>query len=320
MAIPAIPPPGRDELNRMENRISFLYVERCIIDRSQNALTMRDERGVQHVPGAALGVLMLGPGTTVTHKARELLALNGATMVDVGQFGVRYYGHGRPLSSSTALLQAQARAWGNDRTRLRVARQMYRMRFADDDPSGLNMRQLRSAEGARVKKCYREHAARVGIPWVRRDYDKHDFEAGTPINQALSVGASCLYGLMHAIIVALGMSPGLGFIHTGYYPSFVHDIADLYKANTSIPIAFDTVASGSGDISTDVRRAMRDRFRSTALIAECVRDLQALVAPEVEPETPLVVADVTALWDEVVGEVPGGVDYSADVDDVEDRE
>lgn len=295
----------------MRNRISFLYVERCVVDRDQNAVTLKDQRGTRHVPGANLGVLMLGPGTSVTHPARRLLAENGVTMVDTGEHGVRYYTHGRPLSSSTKLLQAQARAFANDRERLRVARDMFRMRFPDDDPDGLSMRQLRGKEGKRVKDCYREHAARVGIPWVRREYDKNDFESGSPINQALSTGAACLYGVTFAVVVGLGLSPGLGFVHTGYYPAFVHDIADLYKAEYSIPVAFDVVAGGSDDVSHDVRTRMRDLFSSGSLIERCVHDLQRLLRPGVDTaDDDWITVERAALWDESVGEVPGGVDYS----------
>jgi CRISPR-associated protein Cas1 len=66
-----------------------------------------------------------------------------------------------------------------------------------------------------------------------------DYESGTEINKALSAANVCLYGLCHSAIVALGLSPGLGFIHTGHERSFVYDIADLYKAEIAIPVAFE---------------------------------------------------------------------------------
>lgn len=312
MSHPAIPPPGPAELATMRNRISFLYVDRCSIDRHRNALTLRDERGVEHLPGAGLGVLLLGPGTSITHRARQLLADNGATLVDVGEQGVRMYTHAKPLSSSTRLLQAQARAFANDRERLRVARDMYRMRFPDDDPTGYDMRRLRGKEGVRVKACYRANAERTGVTWTRREYDRGDFSAGTPINRALSAGTACLYGICHSVIVALGMSPGLGFVHTGYFPAFVHDIADLYKAEYSIPVAFDVVAAGSDDVARDVRVRLRDTLRSGALLKRCVADVQRLMFPNGDINDDGEDLTVTAtLWDDELGEVPGGVDYSA---------
>ena len=296
----------------MANRISFLYLEHKTIDCDANALTARDMRGVMHIPGAALGVLMLGPGTSITHAARRLIGDNGATIVDVGEQGVRYYGHGRPLATSTKLLQAQARAFANDRKRLDVARAMYRMRFPDgEDIAKLGLRELRGREGQRVKKIYEEQAQRVGLRWAKRDYDPNDFHAGSPIDQALSAGHACLYGITHVVIVALGLSPGLGFVHTGHYPAFVHDVADLYKAELSIPIAFDVAVSGTDDIARDVRKRIRNQLVSGKLIARCVADLQRLFGIDEDDENWLTV-ERSHLWDDLQGEVAGGVNYSHD--------
>lgn len=320
MKIPGVPPPELPELARAQDRISFIYLERCVIHRDSNAITATDERGTVHIPAATVGVLMLGPGTTITHQAMALLADNGATAIWVGERGVRYYAHGRSLANSNRLLMAQAAAVSHRDRRLNVARAMYQMRFADEDTTGLTMQQLRGKEGARVRRCYREHARRTGIAWNQRDYNPDDFTSSDPINQALSSAHACLYGIVHAVIVALGASPGLGFIHTGHELSFVFDIADLYKAEISIPAAFDVAASGSSDIPGDTRRAVRDRVHDGALLERCVRDIrQLLLAPSVpgpmdenwfEPD---ISVDIVRLWDETGIELAGGRNYSNDV-------
>ena len=64
---------------------------------------------------------------------------------------------------------------------------------------------------------------------------------------------ACLYGLAHAVIVALGCAPGLGFVHVGHECSFVYDIADLYKAEVTIPIAFEVAAQAPEDLPAVVR-------------------------------------------------------------------
>ena len=321
MKIPGVPPPELPELARAQDRISFIYLERCVIHRDSNAITATNERGTVHIPAATVGVLMLGPGTTVTHQAMALLADNGATAIWVGERGVRYYAHGRSLASSNRLLMAQAAAVSHRDRRLNVARAMYQMRFPDEDTTGLTMQQLRGKEDARVRRCYREHARRTGIAWNQREYNPDDFASGDPINQALSSAHACLYGIVHAVIVALGASPGLGFIHTGHELSFVYDIADLYKAEISIPAAFDVAASGSADIPGDTRRAVRDRVHDGALLERCVRDIrQLLLAPnasgpigenwfEADPSV-----DVVRLWDETGIELAGGRNYSNDAD------
>lgn len=194
----------------MEDRLSFAYFEHCTIGRDDNAITATDVTGVIHVPAAALSVLMLGPGARVTHQAMTVIGENGATVIWVGERGVRMYAFGKPLTHSSALLQKQAELVSNTRKRLSVARMMYQMRFPGEDVSGLTMQQLRGREGARIRRVYRECSERTGVEWDKRTYDHDDFDAGSEINKALSAANTCLYGLAHAAIVALGCSPGLG--------------------------------------------------------------------------------------------------------------
>ncbi len=61
--------PELQALPQIKERLSFLYVERCVLNRQDSALTVADTRGVVHVPASALGVLMLGPGSKITHRA-----------------------------------------------------------------------------------------------------------------------------------------------------------------------------------------------------------------------------------------------------------
>ena len=98
---------------------------------------------------------------------------------------------------------------------------LYAMRFPDEDVSGLTMQQLRGREGARVRNIYREESQKWNVPWNGRQYDPENFESGDAVNQALSAGHACLYGLAHAVIAALGCSAGLGFVHVGHECSFV---------------------------------------------------------------------------------------------------
>jgi len=108
--IPGPRPVDISELVRARDRLSFVYLERCVVHRDDNAITAMDERGTIHIPAATLGALLLGPGTNVSHQAMVLLAESGATAVWVGERGVRYYAHGRGLSQSSRLLEAQATA------------------------------------------------------------------------------------------------------------------------------------------------------------------------------------------------------------------
>ncbi|MDR7301415.1 type I-E CRISPR-associated endonuclease Cas1e [Haloactinomyces albus] len=303
------------ELVRAVDRVSFLYLERCVVNRDSNAITATDERGTVHVPAASVGVLLLGPGTTITHQAIALMSDSGSTVVWVGEQGVRYYAHGVSLARSSRLLEAQAEAVTNRRSRLRVARAMYEMRFPDEDVSSLTMQQLRGREGARVRRVYRQHSERTGVPWSKRTYDVEDWESGDPVNQALSAANSALYGIVHSVIVALGCSPALGFVHTGHHRSFVYDIADLYKAELTIPVAFDVAAETATDIGGETRRLLRDALHGGKLLERCARDIQRLIlSPEENDETAeeYLDFDVISLWDEHGNFVPGGVSYGGE--------
>lgn len=305
--IPGARPPTARQLNRVVDRISFIYLERCTLSRDANAATATNDQGTVHIPAAGVNVLLLGPGTRITHHAMMLIAQSGATAVWVGENAVRYYAHGVPLARSTRLLEAQAQAVSNRNARLAVARQMYALRFPDEVADHSTIQQLRGREGARVRQVYRRHSERTGVPWVRRDYDPEAFDKGDAINQALSSAHACLYGVVHAVIVGLGCSPGLGFVHTGHSRAFVYDIADLYKAEVTIPVAFECVASEPEDIAADARRRSRDAIRELRVIERCVRDVKQLLLPGEETEFEV---DVSFLWDDKVGAVAGGVDYT----------
>ncbi|MDM4762835.1 type I-E CRISPR-associated endonuclease Cas1e [Galbitalea sp. SE-J8] len=305
---PGPPPPELPELVRAEDRISFICLEHAVIHRDQNAITATDARGTVHIPAASLGALLLGPGTSVTHQAIVLLAESGSTAVWVGEQGVRYYAHGRSLARRSRLLDAQARLVSNQSSRLAVARAMYGMRFADEEVGTLTMQQLRGREGARVRAIYRNESRRTGVPWTGRTYDPDDFAGGDVINTALTSAHQCLYGVVHAVVVALGGTPGLGFVHTGHARSFVFDIADLYKAEITIPIAFDAVAAGPEDIESATRHAVRDAIVANGVLSRCSRDIRTLLLPTDETEANLL-DNVVELWDGQGRHVASGRSY-----------
>lgn len=280
---PSSTPFDRHLLTRMEDRISFLYLERAVLNRDGNALTIQDARGTAHVPATELAVVLLGPGTKVTYAAMALLGDAGVSAVWVGEKGVRYYAHGRPAAKTSRFAEAHARIWSNQRKRLQCARKMYAMRFPGEDVSKLTMAQLRGREGARMKRVYASEARRTGVDWTRRSYDPQNFDSGDPINRALTEGAAALYGIAHAVIVGLGFIPSLGIVHAGTDRSFVYDIADLYKAEISIPAAFDAVAAVPTGDELNVRRLVRDRVVTSRLMQRMVRNLQELMEiPEIE--------------------------------------
>lgn len=300
---------GVAELPRMEDRATFIYIEHAKINRVDSAVTVADAKGVVRIPAAIVGVLLLGPGTDISHRAVELLGDTGTAIVWVGERGVRYYAHGRALASTTRFLMRQAELVTNERSRLKVARKMYQMRFPGEDVSKLTMQQLRSHEGARVRRIYRKLSKEYNVQWNKRVYNPDDFADSDSINQALSAAHVALYGLVHSVIAALGLSPGLGFVHTGHERSFVYDIADLYKAEVTVPIAFSVAAEieAGQDIGRITRQRTRDAFVNGKLLKRMVKDLQTLL--EI-PDEEQIEAVTLSLWDDKAKLVPYGVNYS----------
>ncbi|MEU2462128.1 MULTISPECIES: type I-E CRISPR-associated endonuclease Cas1e [Streptomyces] len=268
------------QLTRTGERLSFVYLERCVVHRDANAITAEDAEGTTHIPSATIGTLLLGPGTRITHQAMSVLGETGAAVCWVGERGVRYYAGGRALTRSSALAEAQAVQWANVRSRLGVARAMYCLRFPDEDPAGLTRHELLGREGRRVKDCYRAQSARTGVPWHGRRYTPGDFSSGDAVNQAITAAAQCMYGIAHAVVASLGCSPALGFVHSGHELSFVLDVADLYKTEIGIPLAFDVAAEDEEDVGSRTRRALRDRINETSLLDRCVNDIKRLLLGE----------------------------------------
>jgi CRISPR-associated protein Cas1 len=193
---------------------------------------------------------------------------------------------------------------------------MYAMRFEEPLDDGLTLRQIRGKEGIRVREAYAAASRETGVPWHGRSYDRGDWRSADPVNRALSAANSCLYGICHAGILALGLSPALGFIHTGKMLSFVYDIADLYKTDVSVPIAFRQAAEGGDALERRVRQALRNILRDRKLLKKIVEDIRSVLDLKSRggPEVKAIDFDVDpalpgALWDPDTGEVEGGLNY-----------
>merc|ERR1711969_292679 len=167
-----------------------------------------------------VSIILLGPGSTVSHDALRLLAHARTALAAVGEDGVRMYTAPPIIADRSGLARLQARIWADDDLRIMTARRMYALRLGEVLPHrDLNV--LRGIEGARVKESYAIWAQRIGIDWQGRRYDRTVPMSADLPNQALN----------HAAIAVCATStiPQLGFIHEDPGQSFVLDIADLYR-------------------------------------------------------------------------------------------
>jgi CRISPR-associated protein Cas1 len=265
-------------LPRLSDRWSYLYLEHGQLQKNNEGLGFVDAEGrLTAVPLDQFAIVLLGPGTKLTHAAARMLADNNTLICWSGEQGVRLYAFGTGGTHGAARLLRQAEAWADPERRLAVIGRMYRKRFVEEIPPGSTLETIRAMEGYRVRSCYQTEAARAGVEWKGRNYDQSSWDRGDPLNRALSAANSCLYGICHAAILSAGFSPSIGFIHTGKQLSFVYDIADLYKTELTIPCAFEAVAEKTDDVERRVRMRSRDLFHERRLLRRIIPDISEVL-------------------------------------------
>lgn len=294
-------------LPKARDRISFLYFEHCRIEQDERAIAVFKEQDKFFVPCASISTLLIGPGTSITHAAIKTLADNACEVHWVGADSLRFYASGRGGSGKTDRLQHQASLWADSLQRLSVVRRMYQFRFQEDLADDLTLEQIRGLEGVRVRTTYSQLSQTTGVEWKGRDYKQTDWNDADPINKALSIANSCLYAVCQAALNSVGYSSALGFIHTGKPLSFAYDVADLYKAETAIPAAFEAVAETFFELEPFVRRKCREKFQQHRLMRRIIQDVDQILEfgdPDAEAEP------VCFLWDDQLQWVEGGKNWS----------
>ena len=291
------------ELPKLRDSLSYLYFEHGRLEQAHKAVAFIDKnKQITPIPAASLSVLMLGPGTTVTHAAVKALADNGCLLMWTGEDATRMYAQGSGETRKAYHLLSQAELAGDQDKRLRVVRRMYELRFTEPLNPNLTLQQIRGMEGARVRQAYATASQEFGVEWKGRKYDRQNWNNADPINAALSTANALLNGLCHAAIVSGGYSPALGFIHTGKQLSFVYDIADLYKAEITVPVAFWAVSLGTNDLYKRVRLGCREAFKHHRLLQRILPDIDRILEIDTDlfssgPDVDVDPAAPTPWWD-----------------------
>ena len=272
---------------------------------SRGALTARDgtlsfERGPKKkendpldpghygIPLQGVSMILLGPGSTVSHDALRLLARHGTALAAVGEDGVRCYTAPPLIANRSGLARHQARAWADPNTRLHLARRMYAWRMGEVLPNE-KISVLRGMEGARMKETYRLAAIRAGIDWRGRRYDRARPGTSDLPNQALNHAVSAVEAAAAIAVSATATLPQLGFIHEDPGQSFVLDIADLFRDSVTIPVAFCSArkvkeSAGRRNIERVTRRECGRTLQRERTIPKMIDRIKALFE---EAETPL---------------------------------
>lgn len=236
------------------------------------------QAGDYQIPHQAISIVLLGPGSSVTHDALRLLARHGCALAAIGEGAVRFYTAPPLMPDASAIARTQVRLWHDPRTRMEVARAMYAMRFGEIVRTR-DITVLRGQEGARIKRAYQLAAERHGIPWSGRNYDRANPEAGDVANQAINHAGAAMTAATAVAVASTGAIPQLGFVHEDSGQSFVLDIADLNRHDVLLDIAFGAVREirGGEPIERLVRRRAALLFRQHAVIPTMIDRIKTLL-------------------------------------------
>jgi CRISPR-associated protein Cas1 len=276
----------------MKDRVSMIFVYYGRIDVKDGAFVVINEvdgedRERKHIPVGSVACIMLEPGTRISHAAVKLAAATGTLLIWVGEAGVRLYSSGQPGGARSDKLLYQAKLALDEGLRLKVVKKMFEMRFGEKPPERRSVDQLRGIEGIRVKKLYELLARQYGVKWKGRRYDPKRWESGDVVNRCLSAATSCLYGVTEAAVLAAGYAPAVGFLHSGKPLSFVYDIADVFKFETVVPVAFQVASKNPVQPDSQVRIACRDIFRQTRLLMKIIPAIEEILsAGGIQPPLP----------------------------------
>ncbi|UHC14296.1 type I-E CRISPR-associated endonuclease Cas1e [Methylobacterium currus] len=242
------------------------------------------EAGDYRIPHQALSMVLLGPGSTVSHDALRILARHNTGLAAIGEGGVRFYTAQPLLPDTSALARRQATAWADPKGgRMKVARRMYALRLGEVLPHR-DIAVLRGIEGARVKEIYRQAAERHGIRWQGRRYDRQNPNAADIPNQALNHAASAVEGAAAIAVAATATIPQLGFIHEDSGQSFVLDVADLFRDTITVPCAFKAAKAQekhpTDPIERLARRTVAERLRRDGVIPAMIDRIKTLFEEE----------------------------------------
>lgn len=264
---------------------------------SRGALTVRDgtlrfERrgaaddgsppasGDYGIPFQTLSMILLGPGSTVSHDALRLMARHGTALVAVGEDGVRCYTAPPLMPDTSEIARRQMRAWSDPSgARIDIARRMYALRLGEVLPNR-DLDALRGIEGARMKRTYRLLASRYGIIWRGRRYDRANPLAADVANQAINHASVAVTSAAVIAVTAVGAIPQLGFIHEHSGEAFALDIADLFRDTVLLPAAFKSARAVTDNPALDIERLTRrsagEMLRTERVIPKMIERIKVL--------------------------------------------
>ena len=239
------------------------------------------DAGAYDIPFQQISCILMGPGGVVSHDALRLMARHGTGLLVVGSGGVRLYAESMPHGPDRSkIARKQTRLWADEDSRIAVARKMYAMRLGEALPQR-DLNALRGIEGRRVKEVYRRLADQYGVEWKGRRYDRSNPESTDVINQAINHSATAVYAAARIATAAIGAIPQLGFIHESSGRAFSLDIADLFRSDVTLTIAFRAakrcIQRDDPDVESHTRRLAAKTLRKDDVIPEMIDNIKRVL-------------------------------------------
>jgi CRISPR-associated protein Cas1 len=272
----------RESLPQVKDKYPFLYLERGRLEIDDSSIKWIDStNNVVPLPVATLNALLLGPGTTVTHDAVRTAAAANCAICWVGEDTLLFYAAGFLPTADTRNLKKQIALSADSKKSIEVARRMFARRFPDADLQGKTLPELMGMEGNRVRALYQQKAEQYQVGWKGRSFTPGKFETSDVTNKILTASNAALYGVLCSGVHSMGYSPHIGFIHSGSPLPFVYDLADLYKAELCIDLAFQLTRELAGRYDKHkVATAFRQRVIEMDLLAKLGEDISAMLGGE----------------------------------------
>jgi len=266
----------RDTLPQVSSKYPFIYLERGRLEIDDSSVKWIDsECNVIRLPIATLNCLLLGPGTSITHEAVKVISASNCGICWVGEDSLLFYAVGQTATSNTRNFRKQMLLAADENKSLEVVRRLYARRFPKAELAGKNLKEMMGMEGYRVRELYQQKALEYKIGWKGRSYVPGKFELGDMTNQIMTSANAALYGIISSAVHSMGYSPHIGFIHSGSPLPFVYDLADLYKENLCIDLAFALTLNMAGHYN---KHKVSEGFRKRVI----EMDLLAIIGPDIE--------------------------------------
>lgn len=269
----------RESLPQVKDKYPFIYLERGRLEIDDSSIKWIDStNNVVPLPVATLNALLLGPGTTVTHDAVRTAAAANCSICWVGEDTLLFYAAGFLPTADTRNLKQQIKLSANPKKAIEVARRMFARRFPDADLKEKTLQEMMGMEGNRVRTLYQQKADQYQVGWKGRSFTPGKFEVSDLTNQILTATNAALYGILCSATHSLGYSPHVGFIHSGSPLPFIYDMADLYKADLCIDLAFSLTRELAGRYDKHkVAAAFRKRVIESDLLAKYGDDVSTML-------------------------------------------